>query len=132
MRNPAQLHPYDPAWATRATALLRAIRDALADLPRAVEADYDHIGSTAVPGLAAKRYLDLQIRITPLPTDDELSARLDRLGFARNRGSRPDSPGVCRDTPRGSQPVDGAVWEKSLFTHESEGAILHVRKRESP
>lgn len=130
--NPAALVEHQTDWARRAARLLSGLSDALTGLTGAEEATLDHIGSTAVPGLPAKPFLDLQLRISPLPREADLSSRLDQLGFVRARGARPDSPGVDRDIPRGSAPVDPAVWEKLLFWHEEEQAILHVRRADSP
>jgi dephospho-CoA kinase len=130
--NPAALADHDPQWLTRAAQLLEQVRAALAGLPGAAEAELDHIGSTSVPGLAAKPFLDLQVRILPLPSDVELSARLEPLGFRRAQGARPDSPGVYRDMPRGEERVPDEVWEKSLFFSADEPAILHIRRADSP
>lgn len=130
--NPAALHEPDPAWAVRAARLLAHVGAALADLPGGDVAVVDHIGSTAVPGLAAKPFLDLQVRILPLPGDDELVPRLAPLGWERATGSRPDSPGVARDLPRGAVDVSDEVWVKSLFVHRAERAVLHVRRADSP
>ncbi|MBP2382337.1 GrpB family protein [Brachybacterium sacelli] len=130
--NPAELHVYDPEWPRQAQRRLDVVRERLADIPGAADARYDHIGSTAVPGLAAKPNLDLQIRILPLPADDALSERLGDLGYVRARGARPDSPGVYRDIPRGSEVVDDAVWEKSIFVHRPDRVIVHVRRSDSP
>lgn len=130
--NPAELHAHDPAWRGRAQRILDEVRERLADLPGAAGAYYDHIGSTAVPGLAAKPILDLQVRILPLPSDDGLSTRLGHLGFERARGARSDSPGVYRDIPRGSEAVDDIVWEKSIFVNQPRGVVLHVRRADSP
>lgn len=130
--NPAALSDPDPAWAVAADALLSEVRERLADLPGAGAAHYDHIGSTSVPGLAAKPFLDLQVRLLPLPSDTELMDRLADLGWVRAQGSRPDSPGVHRDLPRETEVVDEAVWEKSLLVHEGRSAVLHVRRLDSP
>ena len=130
--NPAALVDHDPRWLLRAGQVLDQIRVALDGLPGAAEAQFDHIGSTSVPGLAAKPFLDLQVRILPLPSDVDLSLRLEPIGFRRAHGSRPDSPGVHRDTPRGDARVPDEVWEKSLFFAAGESAILHVRRRDSP
>lgn len=111
---------------------LDALRASCADLPGAAEAQFDHIGSTAVPGLAAKPCIDLQLRILPLPADDAVSARIGHLGYVRARGARPDSPGVHRDVPRGSEVVPDEVWEKSIFVHEADRVILHIRRLDSP
>ncbi|WP_284249431.1 GrpB family protein [Litorihabitans aurantiacus] len=130
--NPAALSPPDPTWPVRAEGVLAVVRAALADLPGGGAIVADHIGSTAVPGLAAKPYLDLQVRILPLPDDAAVAARLVPLGWARAEGSRPDSPGVNHDVPRGSAQVPAKVWAKSLWFHAEEAAVLHVRRTDSP
>jgi len=130
--NPARLADYTPEWPRRAAVLLDTIQGAFQGIDGAQEAAFDHIGSTAVPGLAAKPYLDLQVRIEPLPQEAELIPRLERLGFVRARGSRPDSPGVNHDIPRGDQDVEASVWNKMLFWSESDDAILHIRRKVSP
>ncbi len=130
--NPAALVPHDPAWESAAADVLRDVREVLADLRGAGEASYDHIGSTAIPGLAAKPYLDLQVRILPLPSHEQLTTRLGGLGFGRARGARPDSPGVTHDVPRGDEQVDAQVWEKRLYVRRSDGVVLHIRRSDSP
>ncbi len=131
-RNPAQLQPHDPAWAVEARAILDRVHNALVGLPGVDAARFDHIGSTAVPGLDAKPIIDLQVSILPLPAEDELSARLGPVGFRREWGSRPDSPGVSRDIPRGAEDVPDEVWEKRLFVARGADVILHVRRSDSP
>ncbi|MDQ1074728.1 MULTISPECIES: GrpB family protein [Microbacterium] len=130
--NPAArvLHRRD--WAIDATAILTEIRTSLASVEGFEGAAFDRIGSTAIPGLAAKPNIDLQVRILPLPVEDELLARLEPHGFVRARGLRPDSPGVDRDLPRGQTDVDRAGWEKRLYWHEDARAILRVRRLDSP
>lgn len=130
--NPAALVDHDRRWLLRAAQLLGQVRAGLDGVLGAAEADFDHIGSTSVPGLAAKPFLDLQVRICSLPSDVELSARLEPIGFRRAHGARPNSPGVHRDIPRGDEDVAGEVWEKSLFFAAGEPAILHVRRKDSP
>ena len=77
MANPIILAPYDAAWPTlfaREAALLRAA------LPDSVFAGVEHIGSTAIPGLAAKPIVDIVLGLrasTPAPTSDFWS----RLGY---------------------------------------------------
>ncbi|MGI6877298.1 GrpB family protein [Microbacterium sp. gxy059] len=85
-----------------------------------------------MPWLAAKPFVDLQVRILPLPSEERLAARLAPIGYVRSRGSRPDSPGVDRDIPRGDEEVADEVWEKRLFVRGEGGAILHVRRADSP
>lgn len=130
--NPAALSGPDPDWARRAAERLEQIKTALGDLERAAEAAFDHIGSTSVPGLAAKPFLDLQVRILPLPTHADLAPRLAPLGFEQARGARPDSPGVTRDIPRGDERVSPDVWEKRLYFDRRGSTILHIRRADSP
>ncbi|MEH3088211.1 MAG: GrpB family protein [Microbacterium arborescens] len=130
--NPARLAPHDPEWSERAREMLDRIRGALTDLPGADAASFDHIGSTAVPGLDAKPVVDLQVRMLPLPSEDEASARLHGVGFRREWGARPDSPGVTFDLPRGAAVVPADVWQKRLFVSTAGDAILHLRRADSP
>ena len=130
--NPAALFEHDPAWQDQAASLLVHVSDVLSDLLGADDAAYDHIGSTSVTGLAAKPYLDLQVRILPLPSHAQLGERLEPLGFERALGARPDSPGVSRDIPRGDELVPEEVWEKRLYVQRAESVVLHVRRKDSP
>src|SRR5699024_9039976 len=50
------VHQYDPGWPTEAEALARSLQT-LVPAARAVE----HIGSTAIPGMAAKDCLDMML-----------------------------------------------------------------------
>jgi GrpB-like predicted nucleotidyltransferase (UPF0157 family) len=130
--NPAYLADYDPGWATLAKDELDDIRGRLSDLPGHGSAMFDHIGSTSVPGLAAKPFIDLQIRILPLPDHDQLGQRLSPLGYRQARGSRSDSPGVTHDLPRGLESVAQEVWTKRLYIAPARSLILHVRRADSP
>lgn len=130
--DPAALSEYDPAWPVRARHWLGLVTSALADLPGADAAIYDHIGSTSVPGLAAKPFLDLQVQMLPLPDETSTVARLSLLGFRRELGARPDSPGVHSDIPRGGHLPDPAVWSKLLFVHDDARVVLHIRRSDSP
>lgn len=130
--NPAALHEYDPEWPRRAARHLADVSRALAGLAGADQASYDHIGSTSVPGLAAKPFIDLQVRMLPLPGHDALAARLEPLGYRRALGARPDSPGVTRDIPRGDESVPDRVWDKRLYVQRQESVILHLRRSDSP
>lgn len=130
--NPAALSAPDPRWAAQAHRHLAQLRARFADLPGARSALVDHIGSTAVPGLAAKPFLDLQVRILPLPDDEAVDARIGDLGYVRARGARADPPDIDRDIPRGDEVVPQEVWAKAIFVHEEQHVILHIRRTDSP
>lgn len=134
LSGPAVLVPHDPQWATLAAERLTALRRALASLVDVDACTFDHIGSTAVPGLAAKASVDLQVRVPALPQPAGLDAALAPLGWMPAPGSRPDSPGVFRDIPSPGDTEPEWVWAKRLFTarHRAWPAILHVRLSASP
>ena len=55
--NPIVVVPYDPAWPSAFEQLRRVIWPAVADVATSIE----HVGSTSVPGLAAKPVIDCDI-----------------------------------------------------------------------
>ena len=129
-----QIVPYDPAWPSVASAWIARLLAALT--PRGiVPTRIEHIGSTAVPGLAAKPYLDLQLLFPAVPDEAAFSAVMSPLGLQRARGSRPDSPGVDVDIPRPG--ADPRHHEKLLYFRDVvesgsvHGVILHVRHQDS-
>jgi len=124
------LTPYDDAWPRAAAARLNDLRRVLEPLDP--DCAFDHIGSTSVPGLTAKPLIDLQVRMPRLPDAATLDPPLLEVGFHAHAGSRPDSPGVERDSPRGSQQAPDEVWEKRLFTAQDPDSVLHVRRSDSP
>lgn len=68
---------YDPAWADMAESELQRIRGALGT----VVSRLDHVGSTAVPGLAAKPILDLQLSVAVIAARANYVEPLERLGY---------------------------------------------------
>ncbi|GED11721.1 GrpB family protein [Cellulosimicrobium cellulans] len=98
----ATVDTHDPRWTDTGRRWTERVADALADLASrdGTASVVEHIGSTAVPGLAAKPIVDLQVRVAALPSEAVLEAVLGPLGFSIERGARPDSPGVYRDVPR--------------------------------
>ncbi|GHJ41985.1 GrpB family protein [Streptomyces sp. TS71-3] len=56
---PVALLDYQPQWALDFEQLATTLRDALGDHARSI----DHVGSTSVPGLAAKDCVDIQVRV---------------------------------------------------------------------
>jgi len=126
------LTPYADTWPRSAARRIADLRRALQPLDPGRTFDYEHIGSTSVPGLSAKPFIDLQVRVPRLPDAATLDPLLVEIGFHPHAGSRPDSPGVHRDTPRGSELVPDEVWAKRLFTATDPDSILHVRRSDSP
>ncbi|MFI5627130.1 GrpB family protein [Nocardioides sp. NPDC051685] len=72
---------YDPAWASRFEEVAETLRKALTDGPEAI---VEHVGSTSVPGLAAKPILDIDVIVAPEDLSAAVAA-LVRIGY-RHRG----------------------------------------------
>lgn len=72
---------YDPSWPIWFEKVAATLRSALADGP---EASVEHVGSTSVPGLAAKPVLDIDIIVAPEDVPAAVAA-LERIGY-RHRG----------------------------------------------
>lgn len=75
---PVIIVAYDPAWPEMFDALRRRIEAALGPVARAVE----HIGSTAVPGLAAKPIVDIDVVIANDSALPAAIAGLASIGYA--------------------------------------------------
>jgi dephospho-CoA kinase len=113
----------DPAWAQEGLHLARLVRDGL----RGVGADVDHIGSTAVPGLAAKDVIDLQALVCCLD-DPAIVRALAAIGFRHRAETSADHPRPERGE------IDPEDWRK-LYFREPDGQRrihLHVRRIGAP
>jgi dephospho-CoA kinase len=134
---PPHLLEHDPAWPSVAARRCRALRAALGALDPADRLGLqrvDHVGSTAVPGLAAKPFLDLQVTLDRLPGSAALASALAPLGWAPAVGARPDSPGVHRDMRSRQDTADDDAFTKRLLVAPDpvHPGILHVRQTASP
>jgi len=69
--------PYDPAWPLEFARERDRLQAALGDLALRIE----HNGSTAVPGLAAKPVIDIQISVARLQPLAACAGPLARLGY---------------------------------------------------
>jgi GrpB-like predicted nucleotidyltransferase (UPF0157 family) len=68
---------YDPAWPARFAELGQALRAGLGEVALRI----DHIGSTAVHGLAAKPIIDIQISVVDFEPLAAYRQPLERLGY---------------------------------------------------
>lgn len=96
------IHPYQTTWPSEFVDLGVRLRQALGDLALRI----DHIGSTSIPGLAAKDIIDIQVTVAALTP--EVEARLNQAGYQRVR--RLDRDHV----PPGTTP-DPVQWSKWVF-----------------
>jgi dephospho-CoA kinase len=105
--------PPDPTWAAQGARLVARV--AAAAGPAGVRVD--HIGSTAVPGLAAKDLIDLQLVVADLDGADLVRGALEGAGFARLGGDW------------GDRTSDGGVLVKRLHTSCDPGRAANLQVR---
>jgi dephospho-CoA kinase len=108
----------DPTWPAQAARLIERVRHCAGRRILRV----DHVGSTSVPGLAAKDVIDVQVVCTDLLTAEEVAGSLTGAGLVR-------MPGRWWDTGR-----DGGEHDKAMACNADPGraANVHVRPVESP
>jgi GrpB-like predicted nucleotidyltransferase (UPF0157 family) len=113
---------YRERWAAEFAALAASLRAALGETALRI----DHVGSTAVPGLAAKDVIDVQVAVASLepgPLVEPLrGAWLEHV------------PEIARDhrPPWAAGPDED--WRKAYFrsTRQLRRAHVHVRKADAP
>jgi GrpB-like predicted nucleotidyltransferase (UPF0157 family) len=77
MTNPIVVVDYDPLWPQAFATIRDALRVALAGVPVIA---IEHVGSTSVPGLAAKPIIDIDVIVDRSHVDDA-SAALEVVGY---------------------------------------------------
>lgn len=92
---------YDPDWPRRASAAIEALEAALPGSFTAIE----HIGSTAVPGLAAKPVIDLMATVEDLEAVRIHERALAGMGF---------------------HPHDNGMTDRLLFVRTDDGVRSHI------
>ncbi len=74
---PIVISDYDPDWPSRFTSLAAAVSKTLGPVLLRIE----HVGSTSVPGLAAKPIIDMDAVVRPADVPEAIR-RLSTLGYA--------------------------------------------------
>ncbi|MER5640192.1 GrpB family protein [Kitasatospora sp. NPDC002227] len=114
----------DPAWAGRGRALAEGLRAALGPLVLRAE----HIGSTAIPGMAAKEVFDLQLGVADLAEAERAFAGpLAEQGYELMPYRHDHVPAGLDDDPE--------RWTKRMWRRRGAAAPevnLHVRLVGSP
>jgi len=113
---PVEIFPYNPNWPNEFKTIATTLRTGLGD--RALR--IDHIGSTSVPGLAAKDIIDLQISVAAL--NDQVIKAMTTLGYSQ-------AEGIWRDHCPPTFVGPDSEWEK-LYFREPAGhrrSNTHVR-----
>ena len=77
LTGPIELHDYDPAWPELYEREAERIRTALGD--RVVR--LEHVGSTSVPGLAAKPIIDIALEVPDSRDEPAYAPALEAAGY---------------------------------------------------
>ena len=107
--------PYDPQWPGQAHRIIKRIQTACGSKALRV----DHVGSTALEGMAAKDVIDIQVTVESLDVADDLAEPLVSCGYPRR-------PHITSDVPHSADP---ASWQKRLHGAADPGrpANIHLR-----
>lgn len=113
---------YQPRWPDEFAAIRDRLAASFGDLALYIE----HIGSTSVPGLAAKDVIDIQVTVAALEPQEPIADALASAGFSETPfGLLADDhvpPAWQRSTP-------GDVWIKLFASSPPEGRPTHVHVR---
>jgi GrpB-like predicted nucleotidyltransferase (UPF0157 family) len=110
-----EIVPYRASWPDEFKAIAAELRHALGDLALRI----DHIGSTSVPGLAAKDRIDIQVTVKNL--EPVVERALNQIGYTRLEYT-------SDHIPTGSKAPPGD-WKKWFFKppESQRSTNLHVR-----
>ncbi len=113
-----EIIPYQTSWVAGFWNIASSLRSGLGELASRI----DHIGSTSVPGLAAKDVIDVQITVAAL-SEDVLQAML-RIGYTKREG-------LWKDHCPARVPFVAGEWEKWFFDPPSGQRRTHMHMRVS-
>jgi GrpB-like predicted nucleotidyltransferase (UPF0157 family) len=115
---PVQVSGASSGWKEQFQTLGQRLRQCLGDLALRI----DHIGSTSIPGLAAKDIIDVQVTVNALDFD-LLEPAFDRAGFMNVPHN------VADHRPAGARATDtDSDWSKLFFSPKA-GRPTHVHVR---
>jgi GrpB-like predicted nucleotidyltransferase (UPF0157 family) len=97
-----EIVPYRSSWPSDFREIASLLRQGLGDLALRI----DHIGSTSVPGLAAKDVVDIQISVAAL--EQGVRSAMLSLGYSQSEGISCDHRPARTEGPE-------TEWEKWLF-----------------
>ncbi len=109
-----EIIPYEESWQDEFRAIARVLRKGLGPLALRI----DHIGSTSVPGLAAKDVIDIQISVAAL--DQELMKAMEALGYTHREDFSWDHRPPCAEGPEtdwGKWVFDPPQGQRPTHTH---------------
>ena len=115
---PILICPYNPEWPAEYARIGAVLQDVLGE----VAVRIDHIGSSSVPGLAAKDIIDIQVTVQTLD-DPRIREQLVAHGYDfRDENTRDEFVGIEEDSPE--------LRKKYAREREGERRIhIHIREQ---
>jgi GrpB-like predicted nucleotidyltransferase (UPF0157 family) len=110
--------PYDANWPEAFIAVAQLLRTALGELALRI----DHIGSTSVPGLAAKDIIDVQVTVEDFTCMPQLVDALSPLGYVQ-------VPEILSDHLPPLYQGPASDWEKRYFRPPTDQRPMHLHVR---
>lgn len=110
--------PYDASWPEEFVKVARPLRAALGELALRI----DHIGSTSVPGLAAKDIIDVQVTVADFACTPQLVVALGSLGYTQALDVTSDHLPPLYQGPE-------TDWEKRYFRPPASQRPTHLHVR---
>jgi GrpB-like predicted nucleotidyltransferase (UPF0157 family) len=108
----------DEHWAGEFNAIAADLHDATGGSARRI----DHIGSTSVPGLAAKDVIDIQVTVSDEQALEDVASALGDRGWRRD-------PAIVRDHQVPGLPTDPSEWPKVFFDEPDGSRPIHIHVR---
>ncbi len=109
---------YDTSWPEAFIAVAQPLRTALGELALRI----DHIGSTSVPGLAAKDVIDVQVTLKDFSCTPQLVSALGSLGYTL-------IPHITSDHLPPPYQRPETDWEKLMFRPPANQRPTHLHVR---
>lgn len=132
-----QLEPYDPTWPRRYAQLAEQIRRALGDRVKRLE----HVGSTSVPGLSAKRTIDMVLVVEDSSNEGSYVQPLEQIGYTlrirepawhRHRLLRPpEVPGNLHVFSEGCPEVEQMLLFRDWLRSHGEDRVLYEQTKQA-
>lgn len=113
-----EIQPYDPTWPGQFAEVAASLRGALDGVATRI----DHIGSTSVPGLAAKDVIDVQVTVADLD-DPRIASAFEALGATPTD--------ITADHVRPGGDPDPARWRKRYVRPPSSWRPTHLHVRQA-
>jgi GrpB-like predicted nucleotidyltransferase (UPF0157 family) len=130
------IEDYDPAWAERFAAASSLLTEVLGDVIISVE----HVGSTSVPGLAAKPIIDIDLLIEDTAQESRYIPALEKAGYRlvlrepwwyghRMLVSRAEDVNLHVWPPTAPEPIRHKLFRDWLRSHPADRDLYATAKR---